>query len=217
MRIAIVGAGNIGGNLARRLGPLGHDVRLANSRGPETLGDFAGIEGITPVPAAEAAQGAELVVVTIPMKALPGLPDDLLAGAADDVAILDTNNYYPRQRDGRIAAIEDGQVESLWVAEQLGHTVIKAFNGVYAQRILDAGRDGHERFAIPVAGDDPAAKRRVSELVEQLGFEPVDAGSLDDSWRQQPGTPVYGAELDAAGVRDALAAATPERAADFTA
>ena len=218
MRIAIIGAGNIGGNLARRLGPLGHDVRLANSRGPETLQDaFGDVEGITLVAREDAADQAEVVVVTIPLKAVPDLPDDLLAKAAPDAAIIDTNNYYPQQRDGRIDAIEAGQTESLWVAEHLGHTVVKVFNGVYAQRILDAGEPGHQPFAIPVAGDDAGARQVVTALVEELGFVPVDAGSLEDSWRQQPGTPVYGAELDADGVRDALAAAPRERPADFTA
>ena len=218
MRIAIIGAGNIGGNLARRLGPLGHDVRLANSRGPETLqADFGDVEGVTLVRREDAAQGAEVVVVTIPFKAVPELPDDLLAGAADDVAVLDTNNYYPQQRDGRIDAIEEGQVESLWVAEHLGHTVVKAFNGVYAQRILDAGQPGWEPFAIPVAGDDPTAKQTVMGLVEQLGFIGVDAGGLADSWRQQPGMPVYGAQLNGVGIRDALEAASRERPAEFRA
>ena len=217
MRIGIIGAGNIGGNLARRLGPLGHDVRIANSRGPETLGDLAAVEGVTPVHASEAAEGAEIVIVTIPLVQVPELPDDLLDGAAPGAVVIDTNNYYPQQRDGRIAAIEEGQTESAWVAEQLGRPVVKVFNGVYAQKILDVADPSTPGFAIPVAGDDPEAKVAVSALVAELGFEPVDAGEIDESWRQQPGTPVYGLMTDAAGVREALEAASPERTAEWKA
>lgn len=215
MRIGIIGAGNIGGNLARRLGPLGHDVRIANSRGPETLPELAAVEGVTPVRAAEAAEGAEVVIVTIPLAKVADLPDDILDGAADGAVVIDTNNYYPQQRDGRIAAIEDGQPESAWVAEQLGHPVVKAFNGVFSQRILDAGKPDGPRFAVPVAGDDPAAKAKVLALVAELGFEPVDAGTIEESWRQQPGSPSYGLETDADGLREALAAASPERTAEW--
>jgi len=217
MKIGIIGAGNIGGNLARRLGPLGHEVRIANSRGPETLGELAAVDGVTPVLAAEAAVGAELVIVTIPMVKVADLPGDILDSAAAGVVVIDTNNYYPQQRDGRIAAIEDGQTESQYVAEQLGRPVVKVFNGVYAQKILDVGEPGAESFAIPIAGDDPEAKVTVSALVAELGFTPVDAGELDESWRQQPGSPSYGLQTDAAGLREALAAASPERTPEWKA
>lgn len=216
MRIGIIGAGNIGGNLARRLGPLGHEVRIANSRGPETLPELAAVDGVTPVLAADAAAGAELIIVTIPLAKVAELPGDLLDAAADGAVVIDTNNYYP-QRDGRIAPIEDGQTESAWVAERLGRPVVKVFNGVYSQRILDVGEPDGPRFAIPVAGDDPEAKVAVSAIVADLGFEPVDAGELDESWRQQPGTPSYGLQADAAGLREALASASPERTAEWKA
>ncbi|BAJ32026.1 NADPH-dependent F420 reductase [Kitasatospora setae] len=218
MRIGIIGAGNIGGNLVRRLTALGHQVAVANSRGPETLADLAAETGATPVAVGAAADGAELVVVTVPLKNVPDLPDDLLAGAAEGFAVLDTNNYYPQQRDGRIAAIEDeGLTESRWVERQLGHPVVKAFNGTYAQDILDAPRPAGDpdRIALPVAGDDPAAKRLVRELIESLGFDTVDAGGIDDSWRQQPATPVYGLRAGTDAVTEALAAASPERPAEF--
>lgn len=217
MKIGIIGAGNIGGNLARRLGPLGHEVRIANSRGPETLPELAAVDGVTPVLAADAAEGAELVIVTIPLVNVAKLPGDILDAAAPGAVVIDTNNYYPQQRDGRIAAIEDGQTESQYVAEQLGRPVVKVFNGVYAQRILDVGEPDGPRFAIPVAGDDPEAKVAVSAIVAELGFEPVDAGELDESWRQQPGSPSYGLQADAEGLREALAAASPERTAEWKA
>ena len=220
MKIGIIGAGNIGGNLTRRLTALGHDVFVANSRGPQTLTALAEETGATPVPAREAARGAELVVVTIPLKAVPDLPSGLLDGAADDVVVLDTGNYYPQQRDGRIAAIEDeGLTESRWTAQHIGHTVIKAFNGTYAQDILDRPRPtgDPDRIALPVAGDDEVAKRVVRTLIDELGFDTVDAGTLDESWRQQPGTPVYGLREGVDAVTKALAQASPERPADFRA
>ncbi|MFF3420639.1 NADPH-dependent F420 reductase [Streptomyces sp. NPDC002698] len=218
MKIGIIGAGNIGGNLTRRLTAAGHDVSVANSRGPQTLGALAEETGATPVTVERAARGADVVIVTIPLKAVPNLPDGILDGAAEDVAVIDTGNYYPRQRDGRIAGIEDdGLTESRWTARQIGHTVVKAFNGTYAQDILDRARPAGapDRMALPVAGDDTAAKRRVRDLIDEIGFDTVDAGGLDDSWRQQPGTPVYGLQEGRDAVTKALAEASPERTADF--
>ncbi|MEU9925363.1 NAD(P)-binding domain-containing protein [Streptomyces griseoluteus] len=219
MKIGIIGAGNIGGNLTRRLTALGHDVAVANSRGPETLRELAEETGATPVQAEDAAEGAQVVVVTVPLKAVPLLPHGLLDGAAEGAAVIDTGNYYP-QRDGRIAAIEDeGLTESRWTERHLGHPVIKAFNGTYAQDILDRPRPAGDpdRLALPVAGDDEAAKRTVRALIEELGFDTVDAGGITDSWRQQPGTPVYGLRAGVEAVRKALAEASPERPADFRA
>ncbi|MEL3949019.1 MULTISPECIES: NADPH-dependent F420 reductase [Streptomyces] len=219
MKIGIIGAGNIGGNLTRRLTKLGHEVSVANSRGPATLTALAEETGATPVTVAEAARGAELVVVTIPLKNVPDLPSGLFDGAADGLAVLDTGNYYPG-RDGRIDAIEDdGVTESRWTERHIGHPVIKAFNGTYAQDILDkplpAGDP--ERMALPVAGDDEAAKKVVRDLIDELGFDTVDAGGIDESWRQQPDTPVYGLRAGVAAVTDAIAAASPERPATFRA
>lgn len=218
MKIGIIGAGNIGGNLTRRLTALGHDVSVANSRGPQTLTALAEETGATPVQVEDAARGAEVVVVTVPVKAVPNLPDGFLDGAAEGVAVIDTGNYYPQERDGRIDAIEDeGLTESRWTARQIGHTVVKAFNGTYAQDILDRPRPAGapDRLALPVAGDDEAAKQVVRELIDELGFDTVDAGGLDDSWRQQPGTPVYGLQEGLAAVTKALTEASPERPAHF--
>lgn len=218
MKIGIIGAGNIGGNLTRRLTSLGHQVSVANSRGPETLGDLAKETGATPVTVAEAAQGAEIVIVTIPLKNVPDLPGDLFAGAAEGFVVIDTGNYYPRQRDGRIAAIEDDRLtESRWTEGHLGHPVIKAFNGTYAVDLLDLPRPAGatDRIALPVAGDDQAAKETVRALIDALGFDTVDAGGIDDSWRQQPDTPVYGLRAGVEAVTQALADASPNRPEDF--
>ncbi|MCZ9346652.1 NADP oxidoreductase, partial [Streptomyces sp. TRM76130] len=125
---------------------------------------------------------------------------------------------YPRQRDGRIAGIEDeGLAESRWTEHRIGRPVVKAFNGTYAQDILDRAcpADHPARMALPVAGDDAAAKAKVRALIDELGFDTVDAGGIDDSWRQQPGTPVYGLRGDAEAVRRALAEASAERRAEY--
>ncbi|GAA3562033.1 NAD(P)-binding domain-containing protein [Streptomyces osmaniensis] len=218
MKIGIIGAGNIGGNLTRRLTSLGHDVSVANSRGPQTLTELAEETGATAVRVEDAARGAEVVVVTVPVKAVQNLPSGLLDGAAEGVAVVDTGNYYPKQRDGRIDAIEDeGLTESRWTERQIGHPVIKAFNGTFAQDLLDRARPegSTDRMALPVAGDDEAAKRKVMALIGEMGFDTVDAGGLDESWRQQPGTPVYGLRADSKGVIEALAAAAPERGSEY--
>ena len=218
MKIGIIGAGSIGGNLTRRLTALGHEVSVANSRGPHTLTELAAETGATPVAVAEAARGAEVVVVTIPLHAVPGLPAGVLDGAADGLVVIDTNNYYPQQRDGRIAGIEDeGLTESRWIERQIGHPVIKAFNGTYAQDILDRPLPAGDpaRTALPVAGDDEAAKAKIRALIDELGFDTVDAGGIDDSWRQQPDTPVYGLRAGVDEVTKALAEADPERPAAF--
>lgn len=218
MRIGIIGAGNIGGTLTRRFRALGHEVAVANSRGPETLAALAAETGATAVSVTEAARNRDVVIVTIPEKHVPDLPRGLFAAADDGAVVVDTGNYYP-QRDGRIDAIEAGTPESQWVAEQLGRPVVKAFNNIQAQHLLERGRPAGStgRIALPVAGDDAAAKAVVLRLVDELGFDDVDAGGLHESWRQQPGTPVYGTNLDADGVRRALAAAPPERPAEFRA
>lgn len=218
MNIGIIGAGNIGGVLAQRLTALGHTVVIANSRGPDSLRDAAATWGARPVTVAEAARGGEIVIVTIPQRAIPDLPADLFADVPEDVVVIDTGNYYSA-RDGRIDTIEEGQIESVWVAEHVKRPVVKVFNNIFAQSLLESGRPAGTpgRIALPVAGDLPEARATVLRLVDELGFDPVDAGSLADSWRQQPGTPVYVADLDAPRLREALAAAEWERIPEYRA
>ena len=219
MKIGIIGAGNIGGNLTRRLTQLGHEVTVANSRGPESLSDLIAETGAKAGTAATAAEGADLVVVTIPEKNIPNLPKDFLAGAKPGVVVIDTGNYYAQRRDGLIAEIEAGATESRWVSNQIGYPVVKAFNGIYSVNIIEKAKPkgDPDRMALPVAGDEPAAKKVVMELIEELGFDAVDAGTIDESWRQQPGTPVYGLVGDAAAVKTALAAASPVRLPEWKA
>ncbi|WNG35063.1 NADP oxidoreductase [Archangium violaceum] len=216
MKIGIIGAGMIGGTLARRWTKLGHEVLIANSRGPDTLRELAAETGATPVTVAEAAHRGEIVVVTIPERAVADLPKDLFSGVPADVVVIDTGNYYPI-RDGNIPAIVEGQIESKWVSEQLGRPVIKAFNNIYFQSLLEKGtpRGTPGRIALPVAGDPPEARAKVLRLIDELGFDPVDAGSLEESWRQQPGTPCYTQDLDAPRLKEALAAADRSRIPEY--
>lgn len=218
MKIGIIGAGNIGGALARRFTAVGHEVFIANSRGPDSLRDLAAETGAKPVSAQEAARSGEVVVVTIPQAKIPNLPKDLFAGVPEDVVVIDTGNYYPRQRDGRIEPIEAGMTESRWVSEQLGRPVVKAFNNIYAKHLQDHGKPPGTpgRIALPVAGDEAKAKAVVMRLIDQIGFDAVDDGGIDESWRQQPGTPVYAKDYDAEGVRRGLAEASKQRTAEWT-
>lgn len=218
MKIGIIGAGHIGGTLTRRLSSLGHQVFVANSRGPETLKELVAETGAKPVSFQEAARSGDVVIVTIPMKSIPKLRG-VFDGVENRVVVIDTCNYYPQQRDGYIAAIENGLPESKFVEQQLGRAVIKAFNNIYAQHLMDLGKPAGmaHRIALPVAGDDKSGKAVVLHLLDQLGFDGVDAGTLDESWRQQPGSPVYAKDYDAAGVRRALSEASQERKPEWRA
>jgi len=219
MKIGIIGAGNIGGTLTRRFAVLGHEVFVANSRGPETLKDLAAETGATAVTVERAAQAGDVVIVTIPLRNISSLTAGLFAKTPKNAVVVDTGNYYPQQRDGRIDGIENGMTESRWVEQQLGRPVIKAFNNIYAEHLYKLGRPPGSpgRIALPVAGDDAAAKGIVLRLIDELGFDGVDAGGLDESWRQQPDTPVYATDYDADGVRSALAKASKERKPEWRA
>jgi predicted dinucleotide-binding enzyme len=219
MKIGIIGAGQIGGTLTRRLAQLGHEVFVANSRGPLSLAGLAKETGAKAVTAAAAARAGHVVIVTIPEAKIRDLPNNLFQGVPSDVVVVDTGNYYPRERDGRIHEIEAGMAESRWVSTQLRRPVVKAFNTVNYKHLLELGRPAGSpgRLALPVAGDDASAKQVVLQLINELGFDGVDDGGLDDSCRQQPGTPVYDKELDSAAVRHALAEARRERTSQWRA
>jgi predicted dinucleotide-binding enzyme len=224
MHIGIIGAGHIGSALAVRLTSLGHSVSIANSRGPETLTDLAQKTGATPVTTKEATRNADLIVVTIPLKSIPDLPKDLFDGVSADVPVIDTSNYYPLLRDGQIPELESGELtESEWVQQHLGRPVLKVFNNIFAANLENKGEPAGTpgRIALAVAGDDAAAKQKAMALVEELGFDAVDGGSLHESWRQQPGSPLYCTDLSATDVQQHLASLgstrTPEQHAQFTA
>lgn len=207
--IGLIGAGNIGQAVARLAVAHGYDVVLSNSRGPETLGDLVASLGerAHADTAAGAAQRGDLVVVTVPLGAYREVPVEPLRGKV----VVDTNNYYP-SRDGQIPELDDGSDTStgLLQAHLPDSKVVKAFNHIMAAHITEHSQPAGspDRRALAIAGDDPEAKRTVSSLLDELGFDVVDAGPVAESWRIEPDTPGYGPRLDAAGLREALAAAS---------
>lgn len=220
MKIGIIGAGAIGSALARHFARIGHDVSVANSRGPKSLEAFAAELAVRAVTVESASRDNDVVVVSIPQKAVVDLSPDLFRGVPASVVVIDTNNYYPQLRDGHIAALEAGELDSVWVSSLLGRPVVKCFNNIVAASLRDGGlpRGAPGRIALSFAGDDASAKAVVSELVDAIGFDPVDAGPLSESWRQEPGTAAYCRDLSADALKAALAEAkASERAAVRTA
>lgn len=212
MKLAVIGTGPIGTTLARTFSAGGHDVEVANSRGPETV-DAAVLEfGARAVTSREAVRDKDVIILSVPFGRIPDLAP-LLASVPTETVAIDTSNYFP-ELSGRVEAVDQGQVESLWVAEQLGRPVVKAWNAVLAgtlqTRGVPAGTPG--RIALPVAADSDAARRVGMGLVDESGFDPCDAGVLADSWRQQPMTPAYCTELTLPELEQALAAADRDEA-----
>jgi 8-hydroxy-5-deazaflavin:NADPH oxidoreductase len=211
MKIGILGTGNIGKTLVRRLPAAGHDVKVANSRGPETIDKDILMTGARAVTAEEALADVDVVILSIPLNRIPDVAP-LVAALPEEMVVIDTSNYYPG-RDDRIAVIDEGQVESLWVAEKLGRPIAKAWNAIgapsFAQRGKPKGSGG--RIAIPVAADRDHDRRVTLQLVEETGLDAFDAGSLAESWRQQPGSPAYCTDLTLDELAPALAAAKRDR------
>ena len=206
--IGFIGAGNIGQSVARLAVDHGYDVVLSNSRGPETLADV--VADLGPHAAADTAEGAaargDLVVVTVPFKAYRDVPAAPLAGKV----VVDTNNYYPA-RDGQFAELDDKADTSTGMlqAHLPQSHVVKAFNHIRSSHLLEHGQPSGTagRRALAIAGDDADAKVTVARLIDDFGFDVVDVGPLAESWRIEPGSPAYGARLDAQEMREALAAA----------
>ncbi|MGO4586064.1 NADPH-dependent F420 reductase [Arthrobacter sp. 2RAF6] len=211
MKIGILGAGSIGATLARKLSGAGHDVKVANSRGPETISSDIVAAGARSVEASSVATDVDVLITSIPLSRMPGVKT-LISDLPADAVIVDTSNYYPL-RDGRVEALEGGMVESVWITEQLGRPVAKAWNAITAGSFEEKGREAGdaERIAIPVAADSDRDKAVAMALVEETGFDAVDAGSLADSWRQQPGAPGYCTDLTRHKLPNALAAAEKAR------
>lgn len=211
MDIGIIGTGNIGGSLVRHLSRAGHQVKVANSRGPETIDADLLAHGARAVTAAEAAQDVEVLILSVPLGAVPGLAD-VVSALPETATVIDTSNYYP-QRDGD-GFLPEGTVESVWVSEQLGRPVVKAWNSIGAAPLAQEGRPAGEegRIALPVAADRGEDRERAHALVDATGFDAYDAGPLAESWRQQPGTPCYGTNLTLEELPGALASADRERA-----
>jgi predicted dinucleotide-binding enzyme len=211
MKIGILGTGHIGKTLVVRLSEAGHDVKVANSRGPETIDSALLSAGARAVTTEEALSDVEVVILSIPLNRIVDIAP-LVARLPDETVVIDTSNYYPF-RDSRIAAIEDGQVESLWVAEQLGRPIVKAWNAIGSASLAKKGKPAgaSDRIAIPVAADRDLDRQIAMALVNDTGLDAFDAGTLADSWRQQPGAPVYCTDLTHGEIRAALDAAEWDR------
>jgi 8-hydroxy-5-deazaflavin:NADPH oxidoreductase len=192
MTIGVIGTGDIGEVIIRKSRDAGYPVKMANSRGPESLRGLAAITGAIPVSVDQVVQDVDILFIAVPEKAIPGLPKGLLNKAKKETIVIDVGNYYP-YRDGRIDEIENGLTESVWVERQIGRPVVKVLNTIIAKALAEAGRPAgsRDRVALPISGDTPKAKAIVAQLIDRMGFDCVDAGTIAESWRQQPGSPVY--------------------------
>ncbi len=210
MKIGIIGAGNIGATLARKFVAAGHTVKLAGSKGSEAVRDKAAEVGAVPVSAKDAVKDVAVIILSIPFAKIPDVAGVFVPA---DTVVIDTSNYYP-MRDGNIADVDGGKPESVWVSEHLGRPVVKAFNAVLAETLTNGGTPSGtaHRIAIPVAADDAHAMAVARGLVDETGFDALDAGDLAHSWHQQPGTPAYCTELTLPELQVVLSAADKARA-----
>jgi predicted dinucleotide-binding enzyme len=210
MKFGIIGAGTIGSIISKKLVKNGHDVKIADARGIEHLEgkELAG----TPVLIEDVMTNIEVLIISLPLTALPSIRN-IIEQVGEEVIVVDTSNYYP-SRDQKIAEIENGMVESDWVSNQLGKPIIKAFNNLLAHTLENEGTpEGTSgRIAMAIAGNDVSQKQIIMDVVNELGFDTVDSGSLSDSWRQQPGTPAYCTELTKEELTKALEKANKEKA-----
>ena len=210
MRFGIIGAGPIGSNISKKLVKNGHDVKIADARGIERL-EGKELTG-TPVSVEDVIINIDVLIISIPFHAMPSIRN-VVDKVGEEVVVVDTSNYYPF-RDNKIEEIENGMVESVWVFNQLSRPIIKAFNNLLAFTLENEGTpEGTSgRIAIAIAGNDQSQKQIIMDVVNELGFDAVDSGSLSDSWRQQPGTPAYCTELTKDELTIALKKANKEKA-----
>lgn len=219
MNIGIIGSGSIGSLLARQWASLGHQVSVANSRGPQSLAAFAAETGVTPATVEQVVRDKDVVVIAIPQQSILHLPKDIFTRdqAGSQTIFVDTGNYFPEVRDVRIPEIDGGMLESEWVSQRLGIPIIKAFNSMTIWSLSTKGRPkgAPGRLCLSVAGDDSKHKQVILQLIDQIGFDGIDAGLLTDSWRQQPGAPAYCTDLDQAALTAALAKADHSKIAEY--
>lgn len=213
MNIGIIGTGAIGGTIAKKMAATGHNVKISNSDQGDKLKARALELGVSPAAITDVVQDVDVIILSVPTMAIPTLPKDLLAEVKENVIVVDTSNYYPF-RDADIEEIKNGKVESVWVSEQLGRPVIKAFNNLLAETLANGGKQpgAPDRIAMAVAGADTEAKKTITGLINDAGFDAVDSGELSQSWRHQPGTPAYCTELNAEELKQAFSDGVKEQA-----
>jgi predicted dinucleotide-binding enzyme len=211
MKIGIIGAGEMGGTLIRQYARAGHTVKMANASGAEKLKSLALETGASAVTLGDVVADVDVIVITIPLIGILKLPQHLFKNTSANTAIVDTCNYYPI-RDGIIKDIEDGMPESVWVSNQLQRPVIKAYNTILYRSLVNSGltKGKASRLALPISGDDKHSKDLVSILINDSGFDSLDYGSLQDSWRQQPGSPVYCTDLTLTQLKKSIEKAKKE-------
>lgn len=213
MKIGIIGTGAIGGTIAKKMEAAGHDVKISNSGDADKLNARAEELGVVAATIENSVKDVDVIILSVPTIAIPTLPKDFLANIPENVIVVDTSNYYPF-RDADIEEIKNGKVESVWVSEQLGRPVIKAFNNLLAETLASGGKESgaEDRIAMAVAGDNIEAKKVIAGLVNDAGYDTVDSGTLSESWRHQPGTPAYCTELTAEELKQALLDGVKEKA-----
>lgn len=211
MKIGILGAGNIGKQLANKLAAAGHDVKVAHSRLPEEIPAEAVETGARATTPEDAMTDIDVAILSMPYTAYEDVKP-LIASLPDEVVVIDTANYFPN-RDVVIPEIEAGEVESVWVQNLLGRPVTKAWNTIFMMSLRERGRPkgDPQRVAGPVSGDRVRDREVAIALMDDTGFDGFDAGSLSESWRQQPSAPVYCTDLTYDEVGPALASAKRER------
>lgn len=197
MKIGIIGAGQIGSALIRQYTKAGHQVKMTNASGIEKLESLEVETGAKAVSLNEVIKNIEVLVISIPFKEIPNLANSISQEISDETIIIDTTNYYPI-RDGQIAEVENGMLESVWVSNQLSRPVVKVYNSILAGSLVQAGlpKNSINRIALPISGDNEKSKAVVVTLVNDSGFDALDIGSLSNSWRQQPGSPIYCTDLN---------------------
>lgn len=197
MNVGVIGTGNIGEVFVRKLRLAGHEVKMANSRGPDSIAGLANQVGAKAVDVERVVEDVDVIIVTIPTKNIPDLPRSLFRRVSPGTVVVDTTNYYPSFRDGPIEAIEKGMLESDWVSQQIDYSVVKGLNTIFSHSLSRNGRPAGlaGRLALAISGDDPRAKEATAKLIDSLGFDPVDIGGMDQSWKQQAGSPIYCTDL----------------------
>lgn len=197
MKIGVIGTGQIGSTLIKHYTNTGHEVKMTNASGIEKLKELETETGAKAVSLIEIVNNVDMLVISIPFIEIPKLAKALGNSISDNTIIIDTTNYYPI-RDGRIEEIENGMLESVWVSNQLSRPVLKVYNTILAGSLIQAGlpKNSINRIALPISGDNEKSKKLVTSLVNDSGFESLDIGKLSDSWRQQPGSPIYCTDLN---------------------
>jgi len=193
MNIGVIGAGQIGAELIRQYSKAGHKIKMVNASDAGKLKALEAETGAKAVDLRTVVSDIDVLVVSIPLIAIPALSKAIGGSIPANTVVIDTTNYYPI-RDGKIDAIENGLPESVWVSNHLSHPVVKAYNSILAGSLANA-KSATSRIALPVSGDHEQHKSIAATLINDRGFDALDTGNLDDSWRQQPGSPVYCTDL----------------------